>query len=59
MVKNTVKPNVIRHISILNDCGGGVARCIKAGYYKMGSMNFLFTKQEGFKATALLIEYEF
>lgn len=40
---------------------GGVARCIKAGYYKMGWTNFtrsLVGKKDGFVATAILEEYE-
>ena len=40
---------------------GGVARCIKAGYYKMGWTNFtrsLEGKSDGFVATALIEVYE-
>lgn len=47
-------------ITVLNPAyGGGISRCIKAGYFKMGIRNFLFTTQEGFKATAIMNEYEF
>lgn len=37
--------------------GGHIAHTIKANYYKMGVRNFLFTKQDGFDATGILIEY--
>lgn len=30
---------------------------LKANYYKMGVHDFLFTKQDGFSATGVLIEY--
>jgi hypothetical protein len=39
---------------------GGLARCIKAGYYKMGWTNFtrqILDIKDGFSATAVL-EYE-
>lgn len=38
-----------------------MARCIKAGYYKMGWTNFtrsIVGKKDGFVATAILEEYE-
>lgn len=40
--------------------GGQFPLChtLKANYYKMGVRNFLFTKQDGFSATGVLIEYE-
>lgn len=45
-------------IKLLNSAGGGhIAHTIKANYYKMGVRNFLFTKQDGFDATGVLIEY--
>nr|DAJ92961.1 MAG TPA: hypothetical protein [Caudoviricetes sp.] len=40
--------------------GGGklrLAHTIKANYYKMGVRNFLFTKDDGFDATGVIIEY--
>lgn len=47
-------------ITVLNPAsGGGISRCIKASYFKIGIRNLLFTTQEGFKATAIMNEYEF
>lgn len=47
-------------ITVLNPAsgGGGISRCIKACYFKIGIRNILFTTQEGFKATAIMYEYE-
>ena len=37
---------------------GGYFRCIKANYFKMGERNFLFTRKDGFSASAVLVEHE-
>ena len=40
--------------------GGGnapLAHTLKANYFKMGVRNFLFTKRDGFDATAVIVEY--
>lgn len=36
---------------------GGASRTVKAGYYKMGVRNFLFTKKDGFSATGVIVEF--
>lgn len=41
----------------INPAGGGLARTVKASYFKMGRRNFLFTKADGFSATCVMIEY--
>ncbi len=40
--------------------GGGrlLAHTIKANYYKMGVRNFLFTRQDGFSVTGVMIMYD-
>jgi hypothetical protein len=46
----------------INTSGGGqLARCIKAGYFKMGWTNFtreILDRKDGFAATAILEVYE-
>lgn len=46
---------------ILNAANGWgnapLARTLKANYFKMGVRNFLFTKRDGFDATAVIVEY--
>ena len=47
---------------ILNAANGGggntpLAHTLKANYFKMGVRNFLFTKRDGFDATAVIVEY--
>jgi hypothetical protein len=44
-------------IKVINPAGGGLARTVKAGYFKMGRRNFLFAKADGFSATCVMIEY--
>ena len=42
----------------INVDSGGLCRCIKAGYYKMGWTNFtrgLEGRKDGFSATAIMI----
>lgn len=41
----------------INPAGGGLAKTVKADYFKMGRRNFLFTKADGFSATCVMIEY--
>lgn len=45
----------------INTAGGGLCKCIKAGYPKMGWTNFtrgLEGKGDGFRATAIVETYE-
>ena len=45
----------------INTDRGGVCRCIKAGYYKMGWTNFtreILGMKDGFAATAIAEIYE-
>ena len=46
---------------ILNAANGvgnaPLAHTLKANYFKMGVRNFLFTKRDGFDATAVIVEY--
>ena len=45
----------------INTDGGGLSRCIKAGYYKMGWTNFtreILGARDGFTATAVMEVYE-
>lgn len=45
--------------TIINPAGGGktLSHTIKANYFKMGVRNFLFTKDDGFDATGVILEY--
>ena len=50
----------MRRIAINTDGAGG-ARCIKAGYYKMGWTNFtreILGMKDGFAATAIMEVYD-
>ena len=38
----------------LNTDADGNARCIKAGYYKMGFANFVMHPKDGFTATSII-----
>ena len=45
----------------INTDSGGLCRCIKAGYYKMGWTNFtreMLGAKDGFTATAIVEIYE-
>lgn len=45
----------------INTDRGGICRCIKAGYFKMGWTNFtrdLIGMKDGFSATAIMEIYE-
>lgn len=45
----------------INTDGGGLSRCVKAGYYKMGWTNFtreILGARDGFTATAIMEVYE-
>jgi hypothetical protein len=45
----------------INTDVGGLSRCVKAGYYKMGWTNFtreILGARDGFTATAIMEVYE-
>lgn len=54
--KEKVKPP-ITEVIVVNGDKMGNSRTIKANYYKMGVRNFLFTKSDGFSATAVMVKY--
>lgn len=44
--------------SVINPAtGGGASKTVRAGYFKMGVRNFLFTKADGFSATCVIVEF--
>jgi len=43
--------------SVINPASGGASKTVRAGYFKMGVRNFLFTKADGFSATCVIVEF--
>ena len=51
----------MKRTTAINTDRGGVCRCIKAGYFKMGYTNFtreILGMKDGFVATAIVEVYE-
>lgn len=42
----------------INGCEGNCSRTIKDDYFKMGVANFLWHTNDGYAATAVMIQYE-